>query len=64
MRKNTDPGSGQAAPASRTQHTVRAQAGPRDESDIAHRVRTLRAQARAVYAEMAAAAQANHRGKK
>jgi len=64
MRKTTDSRSGQAAPAAQTQLRVRAPAGPGNESDIAHRVRALRAQARAVYAEVAAAAQVNNRGKK
>jgi hypothetical protein len=64
MRKTSSSRSGQPAPASQTQLQVRPAAGASCETAIAHRIRALRAEARAVYAEMAAAVLVNKQGKK
>ena len=64
MRKTSSSHSGQAAPASQLQSRARPPADPGSESAIAHRIRALRAEARAVYAEMAAAVLVNKRRKK
>jgi len=63
MRKPSTSRNGQPPEASSTQIRVRSVA-TRHESAIAHRIRTLRAEARAVYAEMSAAVLVTKREKK
>jgi len=64
MRKTSSSRSGQTAPASQPQFRARPPADPGSKSAIAHRIRALRAEARAVYAEMAASMLVNNREKK